>query len=294
MPRVKLLLSAVVLGVLIFASLETATAVEVLRVPKDFVTIQDAVDASAPGDIIQVDSGTYQESVLITTPGIRLHGRNATLDGTTLDGIGVHVLNTSDIHIQGFIVEGFEVGIALENTDHSQLHLNELRENFSDTPTLRDGIQLINAHDNQVTNNHAHGNGHNGITLKGGSSHNTLRGNSSNDNGVQVAANFGGCGIQLIASGNDENLIAENETLRNGWGIQIGGGSNENVVAQNRSHQNARAGVVVLDPGNNNFIGQNNADDNGLADVAPSGLFDLFDQGALDNFWENNLGTSNF
>lgn len=279
-----------------------ALAASVLHVPRDFASIQAAVDAAEPGDIVQVARDTYSENVVVTTPNIRLHGQNATLDGSGLGGAGIHVLGTDGARIWGFVVENFEVGIVLEGTRESHVHNNELRGNMSETSTLRDGIQLIDAHYNSITNNFAHDNGHNGITLKEGSTNNSLRGNVSNDNGLQVMVNFGGCGIQLIAGDNNDNVIAQNTTRRNGWGIQVGPDSNNNTVVQNRSHGNARAGIVVLDPegpepppaGVDNFIAQNNAKDNGVADVPPSGLFDLFDQGDLDNIWERNQGTFNF
>lgn len=280
----------------LIAGIPSAHAVSVLHVPRDFSTIQEAVDNANSGDIIQVAKGTYSENVLIITPDIRLHGQKATLDGADLGGvgIGIHVLGTSGIEITGFTVQGFEVGILLEGVYHSQVHRNELRANLSTISTLRDGIQLVDAHFNSVTNNFAHDNGHNGITIKGASTNNTLRGNVSNDNGTQVTAAFAGCGIQLIGDDNDDNFIGENETLRNGWGIQISAASTGNVIVENRSHENDRAGVAVLGLGSGNFIGQNNAKGNGLADVSPSFTFDLFDQGVFDNTWERNQGTSNF
>jgi parallel beta-helix repeat protein len=266
----------------------------VIHVPNHFPTIQEAVDSADEGDVIQVARGTYNENVEITTANLRLHGQNATLDGDGIGPIGIHVIDTDDVVIIGFVVEGFEAGIVLDGVEHSRVHQNELRNNLSDTTTLRDGLQLIESHFNDVTNNFSHDNGHNGITLKEGSVGNTLRNNTSNDNGIQVVLNNGGCGIQLIAADNNDNLIAENQTLRNGWGIQVGSGSNGNRVVQNHTHDNARAGVVVLDSGMANFIGQNKAQNNGLADVTPSGTFDLFDQGELDNTWRNNKGTFNF
>ena len=61
-------------------------------------------------------------------------------------------MGTSGVEITGFVVQGFEVGILLEEVYHSQVHRNELRENLSTVSTLRDGIQLVDAHFNSVTN----------------------------------------------------------------------------------------------------------------------------------------------
>ena len=40
---------------------------DALRVPDDYSTIQDAVDAAAPGDLILIAPGTYYESVIVET-----------------------------------------------------------------------------------------------------------------------------------------------------------------------------------------------------------------------------------
>ncbi|MDA1219772.1 MAG: right-handed parallel beta-helix repeat-containing protein [Chloroflexi bacterium] len=310
------LLAAILVASLI--GLQSAQASDVLHVPNDFNTIQAAVDAASPGDVIRVAPGTYNENVVITTADLRLRGQrdgdeeeeddddgdeegdggdgNAILDGTGLGGIGIHLLNTSGVRVSGFVVQNFEAGVVLDNIQDSHVSNIEAKYNDSDVASLRGGLQLVNSHDNRVTHVYAHHNGHNGITLKGGSTSNTLRRNTANDNGQNpaVAASFGGCGVQLISSGNHDNIINGNETLRNGWGIQVGAGSNGNRVIRNESHENQRAGVVTLDSATDNVIVRNDATGNGLADVAPSGTFDLFDQGDLNNIWRNNQGSSNF
>jgi hypothetical protein len=43
-------------------------------VPGEFPTIQAAVDAAEPGDLVLVDRGTYRESVAVTTPGLTIRG----------------------------------------------------------------------------------------------------------------------------------------------------------------------------------------------------------------------------
>ena len=48
-----------------------ASEENVLKVPRDFATIQAAVDAANPGDIINVAAGVYNENVVIVTSGFR-------------------------------------------------------------------------------------------------------------------------------------------------------------------------------------------------------------------------------
>ena len=38
-----------------------------LHVPRDYPTIQSAVDAAAPGDLVLIQRGTYREEVQVTT-----------------------------------------------------------------------------------------------------------------------------------------------------------------------------------------------------------------------------------
>jgi len=61
------------------------------HVPRGYPTIQAAVDAAAPGDLVLVDTGVYREEVTVTTPSIVIRGvdRNATIvDGEFVRGNG--------------------------------------------------------------------------------------------------------------------------------------------------------------------------------------------------------------
>ncbi|SFK35819.1 right-handed parallel beta-helix repeat-containing protein [Geodermatophilus ruber] len=48
-------------------------------------SIQEAVDKARPGDTIHIPSGTYDESVVISTDGITLRGRNVVIEPRTAD-----------------------------------------------------------------------------------------------------------------------------------------------------------------------------------------------------------------
>lgn len=64
------------------------------HVPKDYPTIQAAVDAANPGDLILIAPGVYKEEVTVTTPSIVIRGesRNATIvDGEFVRGNGIAV-----------------------------------------------------------------------------------------------------------------------------------------------------------------------------------------------------------
>ena len=274
-----------------------------------FCDIQPAVNAASRGDRIEVAQGIYTENVRITTANIRLRGEDATLDGTGLGGIGIHVLNTRGVEIRGFIVEKFDIGIVLERVRDSRLRDIETR--FNDDPAdgfpaalTHDGLQLFGSDGNLIEDVFAHDNGHNGITLAEGSSNNTLEENISNLNGKNPAISMGffGCGIELRSDGNNNNSITENEILANGWGILLGIGgtpatnSTGNIIEENEIHGNARTGIDVREFSDGNFMIENDATGNAGVSDASSSAFDLNDGGfpPLGNTWEDNEGTSNF
>ena len=77
----------------VLAAVESATGVT-RRVPQDYPTIQNGVDAANPGDLVLIDKGEYTEAVFVTTPSITLRGvdRNAViLDGKFELGTGIMV-----------------------------------------------------------------------------------------------------------------------------------------------------------------------------------------------------------
>lgn len=85
---------------------------ETLRVPADHATIQAAVDASEPGDIVLVAPGVYEESVRIDTEGITLRGEDR--NEVILDG-GDRLQNGVYITVGGVAVENLTVRFFTNN-----------------------------------------------------------------------------------------------------------------------------------------------------------------------------------
>ena len=80
-----------------------------LEVPDDFQTIQAAVDAASPGDVIEVKKGFYRETVTIQTSGIRLEGDGAVIDAE-YQGACIRV-EANDVCIEDFRLKNGNQGV---------------------------------------------------------------------------------------------------------------------------------------------------------------------------------------
>jgi plastocyanin len=88
------------------------------RVPEDHDTIQAAVDAARPGDLVLVGPGTYREEVKVTVPSLVIRGRDrnrVVVDGefrrpngisVTADGVAVENLTVRNALINGLFWTG--------------------------------------------------------------------------------------------------------------------------------------------------------------------------------------------
>ena len=253
-----------------------------------YAKIQDAVNAAAPYDTVEVAPGTYQESVLIGKPlALVGHNRSNTiidasslLYGVYIDGLDNPALGS--VVVTGFTMKNAELeGIVITNATNVTISDNNV---FNNTRGLnvQDGT-CPEAPPWETLEGFDCGEG---IHLSG-VDHSTVTNNTSQNNagGILVSDDTGPTNDNLIAN----NTVSDNPfdcgiTLASHPPAAITGATSpfgvfHNTISGNTSSHNgtqepgAGAGVGIFDsfPGTKNFgnvVLNNRLTDNGLPGVA--------------------------
>lgn len=261
----KMLLSFLVL------LLTTAQAVTITVGPEgcDHKSVQVAIDAASPGDLIEVMEGTYYENVDLNKPltlrgtdggesrAVLDAGGNGTgitisADGTTVAGL--MVINSSYSGILVHSDENIIIGVSAIDNEYCGIRLDGSRNNtvedsnFSQNGVV--GIKLEAAEYNRILSNTACGNGDYGIDLEVSSdnlvTHNSISG-SGND------------GIELKGSKN--NYILSNHATGNMDGVCLELSSDGNQISDNNFSYNDLSGIMLRDS-RDNMVEKNVAEKN--------------------------------
>jgi hypothetical protein len=256
-----------------------------IRVPDDHATIQEAVDAAEPGDLVLIGAGTYEEAVIVETEDLVIRGvdRNEVI----LDG-GFEKEN-------GFIV--FSDGVAIENLTVRNFVGNGLfwTGDYDADRTLTGyrasyvtahnngnyGLYAFNATQGQFDNSYASGSpdasyyvgqcnpcdallidvvGENsqlgysgtnstGVTIARSEFMNNIIGVVPNSqDGEKLAPNAGTVIVgNYIHDNNNDEAPGKNDAYRTGRGSGVVlAGTENNVVERNVIVGNRRFGVVIL------------------------------------------------
>ena len=179
-------------------------------------SIQAAVDAANPGDIIQIEAGIYHEAVLVNKPGIQLIG----LTGAANEGVIIENPGDED---NGITVRSDGDGFVLKNVT-----IQDFEEN---------GVFMIRADNFLLSHVDTKNNGEYGLFplfCKGGLiEHCSATGHT--DTGLYI--------------GQSENITLEyNVAFANVDGLEVENCSNV-TVSKNQSYDNVCGILVVLLPG---------------------------------------------
>jgi len=277
----------VIIALIVLATLVVPASAAELTVGTDgqYATIQQAVNAAKPGDIVRVAPGTYTENVvvdksltitaasgrptvqaadaskdvfLVTSPGVRI-------DGLTIAGgaSGVQIQGTSKCAVTNIVARNNVRGVYLSHGTENEISKNNLADNSY-------GVYGDGASSNTISSNVATGEKGTGATLGDGIFLNYGDSNKITDNNLSANHVFG---ISMYTS--TRNIISDNTMTDNDRiGIRIGPGSNNNTITRNTIARNGiyqlsaqdfpASGILIVSAtGNqiylNNFISQPSA-----------------------------------
>jgi parallel beta-helix repeat protein len=250
-----LLLSAMLAFAFVIQPVKTGSTI--ITVPDDYPTIQAAINAASPGDMIFVKAGTYSEHVVVNKT-LEVIGENT---GTTvIDGYGTGVVVTvtaSNVNISDFTIqrsgseEWSSSGIYLHYANNCNVIGNHITKN------KQIGIVIYYSSHNIIAGNNITENEYYGIGVAW-STYNTLSQNNVKNNS--------GYGISLLFS--SYNSISGNDIINNGYVID----GSDNGVSLSCSSQNTISGNSIINNkngmslstvSNNNTISENIIADNG-------------------------------
>ena len=243
----------------------------------NYLTIQDAVDNSNPGDTIEVYSGTYYNSVVINK-NLEVIGMPMELGGGSgigspiinmaVNSGGAVVINSNNVVISGFKIENNSVGIKLDNADYCTISDNIITNN-------QIGIFVSNSSEyNQVSINNISKNTY-GIWLHE-SPNNILSENivqynywgvlinQESDNTSMDLCNVSLNGQGLIVLNSSDNEFSNNEIGLNLDNLLLGD-SSDNEISYNFIHNSPRFGVCIGEGSMNNIISNNDFNKSGIS-----------------------------
>ncbi len=239
-----------------------------ITVPDDYATIQEAVNAAAPGTKVKVKSGVYNEYVTVTTADLRITGEGAPV----LNGyIGIYY--TSGVQLDGFTIDGYYDAILIYQSSDVTIKDNTItgqRDGIdmfyatgclikdNDVSTDDEGIEMYKSHGNTLDENISSGNKDEGLKMYR-CDDNEIKGNEFNGSRTDE-------GIWMYWSHRNEiedNVCNDNDDD----GIALFYSTDNTIGSDNICNNNGDCGIALYWYANDNMVKKNEAFDNGYYDI---------------------------
>jgi len=242
----------------------------VIYVPDQYPTIQEAINNATEGDMIFVMAGTYYEHVVVNK-SVSLIGEDR--ESTIVDGSGTGIvinITASNVSLQGFTVINsgigpLDSGIFVDRSSDVDVSYNIITNNFY-------GIHLQSSVNNVISDNIFSLNSFYGVSLQS-SVNNTVSNN-------MIIDNFYGVSLHSSVT----NLVSDNVIIDNFYGIVFFYSTN-NVVSGNTIENNE--GGMRLFSSSDNTIYHNNFNN---TNQVLSSLRNVWDNGFEGNYWSDYTG----
>jgi parallel beta-helix repeat protein len=268
--------------------------------PANFSSIQAAINASSPGDVIYVKRGQYNEHVSIPK-SIKLLGENKF--ETIIDGNGtgnVVTVNASDVVVKGFTIQNSAPslifgGVYLINAGFNYISDNIFKNNSmaiyskssssnrilaNNITSIEYGIYLDNSPNGRISANNVANCGITGISTTYSSDNSIIYGNT--------VMNDGSFGISIYSSSNQ--TVSSNEISGNQFGIEMQTSSNIKV-SNNIITSSSQCGISIA-LSNSIVLFGNDIIDNGHGIYLYSSTNNVISANNLNNKWNGIQFTS--
>jgi len=246
------------------------------KVTPSLLTIQQAIDASAPGGTVLVLAGTYHENITVWKP-LTIKGESR--DTTIIDQVGalaVCRITSDSVFLSGFTMRGGSIGVWIDGSvQNTTVDSNAITNND-------DGVWVTSSNDSLISNNIITENLFMGIYIN----------NSNATRSIGNTINFNTYGIYAENSENSsifDNIVSQN--YADGFHATS---SNHNTLFHNMINNNTCG--IYLQSSSNNLIYGNNVMHNDNQAWADSATTNSWDNGYLlgGNHWSDYDGPDYF